>query len=396
MNFIESFRMAISSILAHKLRSTLTMIGIIIGVGSVIGIVAIGKGGEEILKSNFVSSDGQNKIKVMFTPEEESYVEGENPSYFSEEDIKNLDEIPEIESVHAMNSISGSVSLNKNKEVSQIQGIDDGYVNQEDVSITEGRFIHRSEFRNNVKVAVITKVLADKLKKQYKTTVLNSYLDINGNPFKIVGIYKTGSTEVNQVMIPLSVWPELNGDSSIKSLTLVAKNLDKLEIAGNKATDLLNKTKPSSLKGEYSVINFKTIQEAISTITGVMTYLVGGIASISLVVGGIGVMNIMYVSVTERTQEIGLRKALGATKTKILTQFLIESMMLTVMGGMIGIVVGIGIANIVSYLADWPPIVPVYVIIGGVLFSMFIGILFGLLPANRAAKLKPIESLRYE
>lgn len=165
---------------------------------------------------------------------------------------------------------------------------------------------------------------------------------------------------------------------------------------GEKATEYLNSTLSTNIKGSYEVYNLEEMQEGLSSITNIMTLIIGGIACISLVVGGIGVMNIMLVSVTERTSEIGIRKALGATRKKILLQFLIEAIILTLTGGLIGIFMGIGGANLVATIAGWPPIVSWPVIVIGVLFSVLIGIIFGLLPANKAAKLHPIDALRFK
>lgn len=176
------------------------------------------------------------------------------------------------------------------------------------------------------------------------------------------------------------------GTDEIQSISVQAKKIDNLDAAGKKAADVLNSRKQSEFTGKYEVLNLKEIQEGISKMTNIMT----------MIIGGIGVMNIMLVSVTERTREIGVRKALGATRSKILLQFLIEAVMLTLLGGLIGIGLGYGGAYIVSTFAKWPPLVSWQVVVGGVLFSMTLGIIFGLIPANKVAKLDPIEALRYE
>lgn len=177
-------------------------------------------------------------------------------------------------------------------------------------------------------------------------------------------------------------------------LNVQANSADDIQIASHAVTNYLNDQ--STLSGEYQVLNMEEIEQGISQVTNVTTMIIGGVAGISLLVGGIGVMNIMLVSVTERTREIGLRKSLGATRGNILLQFLIESVTLTTIGGLIGIMLGAGVANTVSLIAGWPFLVSIPVVLLGVGFSMFVGIVFGLLPANKAAKLDPIEALRHE
>lgn len=175
---------------------------------------------------------------------------------------------------------------------------------------------------------------------------------------------------------------------------LQAENADDLQVAGEKAADLLNRMHDTD--EAYQVMNMEEIAAGIGQITTIMTIIIGSIAGVSLLVGGIGVMNIMLVSVTERTREIGIRMSVGATRGQILFQFLVESVTLTLIGGLIGMLLGGGAASLVSYFAGWPPLISLPVIIGGVLFSMIIGVVFGILPANKASRLDPIESLRYE
>ncbi|WP_197266035.1 ABC transporter permease [Bacillus thuringiensis] len=189
----------------------------------------------------------------------------------------------------------------------------------------------------------------------------------------------------SEALVPISLWPTLYGKDEIQNISVQAKNVDNLEKAGKKAADVLNSRKPTDATGKYEVMNLKEIQEGISKMTGIMT----------MIIGGIGVMNIMLVSVTERTREIGVRKALGATRSKILLQFLIEVVMLTLLGGLIGIGLGYGGHILFRHLRNGHRLFHGKLLLGG-LFSMTLGIIFGLIPANKAAKLDPIEALRYE
>ncbi len=400
MSLLDSIKIALSSILAHKLRSALTMLGIIIGVGSIITVVAIGQGGEAMLKSKFAGSGGNNLMPIQFKPDmnDEFAIGGFEIPKLTEEDIMEVKQVKDVSHVITTNSTTEILDVNDKKANLNVIGLDNEYFAVNKVKVVKGRTLNESDISHANNVVMISTKTEETLFKDVNP--VGQIIEMKGQPMQIIGVYTSDNEfmgfEMEEGLIPLTLWPVLFGTDDIQNIAIQAKNVDDLEAAGKQAVDVLNSRKPSEISGKYELVNLKELQENVSKVTSIMTMIIGGIAGISLVVGGIGVMNIMLVSVTERTREIGIRKALGATRSKILLQFLIEAVMLTLLGGLIGIGLGYGGAYIVSTFAKWPPLVSWEVVIGGVLFSMTLGIIFGLIPANKAAKLDPIEALRYE
>lgn len=394
---MENLIMALSSLKAHKMRSILTMLGIIIGVGAVIVVVAIGQGGEAMLKSQ-ITGPG-NTVEIFYQPSDEELRANPNillQAPFTQEDIRALEQIPEIKRVVASGTKASTARIQKKSEEVAVTGINQAFLQLNELNTANGRNFSTADFLGARRVGLISDKLKNELFKEKNPIgsiimVANQPVEIIGVLEKPTGLFAFGSMEI---YLPFQTWKIIFGSSDFTQVTLQAYSAEQLQTAGKKAANLLNKM--HNTENSYQVINMEEIAQGIGQVTRIMTLIIGSIAGISLFVGGIGVMNIMLVSVTERTREIGIRMALGATRGQVLIQFLIESMTLTLIGGIIGIFLGWGTASLISFFAGWPSLVSWQVVLGGVLFSMAIGIVFGILPANKASKMNPIDSLRYE
>lgn len=397
MSMMENMKMALSSLKAHKLRSILTMLGIIIGVGAVIIVVAIGQGGEAVLKSQ-ITGPG-NTVELYYQPSEEEIQANPSVLYdaaFTSEDIRILEAIPEVEQVVASSSEYSPIRYREQTGDSSVFGINQAYMDLNNLEMEKGKGFSESDFRSGRRAALISYSLQEEFFEGKNP--LGEVIRIGNQPVEIIGIlakptglFAFGSMDV---YLPFNTWKMVFGKDDITQMTLQAISADHIQTVGEKATFQLNQL--HNTEDSYMVINMEEMAEGIGQITRIMTIIIGSIAGISLFVGGIGVMNIMLVSVTERTREIGIRMALGATRNQVLTQFLIEAIILTLIGGIIGILLGWGVSSIVAFFAGWPSLISWQVVVGGIVFSMVIGIIFGLLPANKASKLDPIEALRYE
>ncbi|WMT27981.1 ABC transporter permease [Bacillus aerius] len=397
MKLFENIKIALNSVLAHKLRSILTMLGIIIGVGSVIAVVAIGQGGEQMLKESI--SGPNNTIDMTYTPSDEELNANPNALFeatFTEEDIQSVQALNGVKQVASSTAQGMQLRFQDTTIDATVNGINESYTNVHSLHIAEGQDLREIDFRSGRRAAVISEGIQKELFNGEKA--VGELIWMNGQPVEVIGVLAKQeglfSFDMNEIYVPFAMLTTAFGVKEYDKLSIQVAHADQMKEVGKSAAARLNENHHT--EDAYEMINLEEIAAGIGQITSVMTTIIGSIAGISLLVGGIGVMNIMLVSVTERTREIGIRKALGATRAQILVQFLIESVVLTLIGGLLGIALGLGGASLVSLFAGWPSLVSWQIVCGGVLFSMLIGIIFGLIPANKAARLDPIESLRYE
>lgn len=418
---LENIRLSFQGIWSHKMRSFLTMLGIIIGIASIISIVSTIQGTNEQIKKNLIGG-GNNTVNVGLSQGDwDDYSLSDYDALpkglpvISNETKQTIQDYEEVESVSLYTRrayADGIFYQNVSLSGGGVYGIDTDYLRTCGYIMRTGRPFLEEDYEEFRKVAILDETAANTLFQDENP--VGKTIEIKGEPFTVVGVavkadkfepvinsmedyyqYK-GNEASGIVYITSRAWCIPYQYDEPQNVVIKAKDTDSMSSAGKKSADLLNASVTNTDNIKYKsddVMKAAKQQQELSTATNNQLL---WIASISLLVGGIGVMNIMLVSVTERTSEIGLKKAIGAKKKSILGQFLTEAGVLTSLGGVIGVVVGIALAQVISKISQIPVAISVPAIIASVVFSMFIGIIFGLLPSIKAAKLNPIDALRHE
>lgn len=403
--FGESIRIALDGLRANKLRAMLTMLGIIIGVGAVIAMVSIGMGVRDKVETS-IAGLGSNLLVI--TPGASS-AGGSRQAAGSGITLNEKDALAIGKEINGVNLVAPAVSRqyqvvfgNQNWTTS-VQGTTPEILGIRSFNVQEGNFFSNHDIETRARVAVLGKTVAENL--FVGVSPIGQTIRINKAPFRVVAVLEGkgqsagGGDQDDTVIIPLTTAQErLMGITYVQNINVQATGTDVINQVQEDITALLrsrHKLAPTT-PDDFSVRNMVAVMATAEATTGMITMLLGIVAALSLLVGGIGIMNIMLVSVTERTREIGIRKALGARYYNILLQFLIEAVVISVAGGLLGILLGIGSSYGISAIAGWKTIISSFAIIGAFGFSVIIGLFFGIYPARKAALLDPIDALRYE
>lgn len=405
--FWQSILIAFEGLRANKLRAILTMLGIIIGVGAVIAMVSIGLGVQQKVQSS-IANQGSNLLIVMPGTGQSSgggvrQAAGSNITLTRQDAQAIVREIGGISYVAPAVSQQFQLIYNNQNWKTTVQGTTPEFLTIRNYSVAVGSFFSSRDDSTRARVAVLGQTVATNLFGNISPVGQN--IRIGNAPFRVVGVLAAkgaasmGPDQDDLVLVPLSTAMErMMGITYLNNISIQVENEKLIEQVQNDVTALLRTRHhiQGNAESDFNVRNLTALMEMMTETTGTITLLLGNIAAISLVVGGIGIMNIMLVSVTERTREIGIRKALGATYRNILLQFLIEAVVISVTGGLAGIFVGIGGASIISMIAGWNSVISPLAIIAAFGVSVMIGVFFGIYPARKAALLNPIDALRYE
>jgi len=406
MNYSNLFRIAIRALVRNKLRAFLTMLGIIIGVASVIAMLAIGEGSKQKIRGQ-ISSMGTNMVMVMPNFQRRGGVSLGSSSSMA---LKYTDvvalrtEATDISAVSPEVRASGQVIYSNQNTQTTIYGVSEEYLSIKKLEVISGRFFNANELKNMSKVCVLGQTVVENLFGANADPVGLS-IRIKNLPFLIIGTLKDkgesgmGQDEDDLILAPYTtVQRRLAAIDYINGIYASALSEEKSPAAIAEVTEILRRTHKLKESGEndFRVMSQSELLKTVSSITDIMTYLLGAIAGISLLVGGIGIMNIMFVSVTERTREIGLRMSIGGRGKDILKQFLAESIILSILGGMIGVIFGYLLARLAGSLMSTVAIVKTQSVVLAFIVCFIIGVFFGWYPARKAANLNPIDALRYE
>lgn len=403
--WLMTLRIALRALRRNKLRSFLTMLGIIIGVGAVIAMVAIGEGAKATIRSQ-IASLGTNVLIVLPGTLTQGGVRTGSGAAITlmDGDAKAMmQELPSVAFASPALRRQDQVVAGNLNWFTLAQGVAPEFQHVRDWQVMEGRFIHEGDIESAAKVAVLGQTVVDKLFGN--DDPIDSVIRIRNIPFRVVGTLapkgqsSQGTDQDDTVMIPYTTMQKrLMRITHVQSIVVSAVSADRVQEAQEQIAALLRQRHRigPDRDDDFTIRNLSDIAQAATSSAQVMAVLLGIVASISLVVGGIGIMNIMLVSVTERTREIGIRMAVGARSRDIMLQFLVEAVVMAATGGILGILLGIGSSEILNQWAQWPILISPDIVMVAFLFSGAVGVFFGFYPAQRAAHLDPIEALRYE
>jgi putative ABC transport system permease protein len=388
----ELIRLAFSRLRTSRLRAALTMLGVIIGVASVVALVGVGQGTTSNITSRLAGL-GTNLLTINPTS---------GSSSLTLDDVIAVAAVANVAAVAPELQTSGTVAAGDKTTDTSIIGTNASYAMVRAYKVWQGTFLTTVGVEQKLRTVVLGATVADDL--GLGADAIGTEVTIEGLPFEVVGILQakggTGFQDPDdQVMIPVGVVQKyFVGTGTIRTIGVSVASVDEMDAAKADITTLLRQRHElaATATNDFSILDQAQLLETASSIAGTLALLLGGIASISLVVGGIGIMNIMLVSVRERTREIGIRKAVGARSRDILAQFLIEALTLSLIGGLIGIVVGLGVSALIGRVAGWGFAFSPTVVAVAVLFSLAVGVVFGVWPARQAARLDPISALRWE
>jgi putative ABC transport system permease protein len=403
MKFLETLKMSVSTLTAHKMRSGLTMLGIIIGNASVIGMVGIGQGAQKLASDQFESL-GPNVLFIVPGSDEERSTTFNLPKTLVLEDAEAIaEQVPTVKEVSPQINSNELITYRARNANELVIGATPTFLSVRSFVVDRGRFVNDIDLKRNNRVVVLGSEIADRFFPQQDA--LGKQIRIKNTSFEVIGIMEAkgaflGTNQDTSVYIPLTTMAnQLVGNTSpygteVSFISVTAQDENNINAAQFQLENLLRLRHKIVDRDDFTVRTQKDILDIVGTVTDGLTILLAAIAGISLLVGGIGVMNIMLVSVTERTQEIGLRKAIGAKEGDILNQFLIEATILSVLGGAIGTCIGVGTIIIIGAVSPLAASVSPVAIAVAVTISGGIGLFFGVVPAKRAAKLDPIVALR--
>lgn len=406
MNIANLFKIAIKALSNNKMRGFLTMLGIIIGVGSVITMLAIGQGSKESIKAN-IAEMGSNMIMIMPGTETRGGVRqsSDDMQTLKPADYKSLQEgLAHVSGISPEVSSQGQFINGNNNYPSKVSGVAPDYLDIRKLTVEDGSMFTERDLQSAAKVCIIGKTVADELFPNGESPV-GKVIRFNKIPFTVIGLLKSkgynsmGQDQDDIVLAPYTtIMKRVLAIDYIQMLFASATTEETTDKAIDEITEVLRKNHKlkDSDDDDFTIRSQQELSKMMSSTSDMMTLLLACVAGISLLVGGIGIMNIMYVSVTERTREIGLRMSIGARGRDILTQFLIESIIISVTGGLIGVILGCGAAFIVNFVFHWPVQIQIYSVILSFVVCTVTGVFFGWYPAKKASNLDPIEALRYE